>query len=390
MKLPPDPAPVEKEILDFFASNNFERSRRFAPGRYDPAILREFLSQLGNPQWRYRTFHIAGTVAKGSVTTLLARALVALGLRTGCYLSPHFVSLRERITLNGAPIPAADLARLWQFLCQQEGLEKLSFFDAMTAMAFLYFAEVRCDAAVIETGLGGRLDSTNNLKAEFAVLTPVGFDHMAILGDTLTAIAREKAGIIHAGQKVFSFPQHPEVLQVLKERCDTVSATLRTITPEGDDFNTQNRNFVLKLVYEYFRPDEKALHRIQAALAEPIFGRWSVLREKPRIIFDSAHNLPAVAALKVLLEREPNPCNVFINTMQERDLVAMVKLLQDLKKIRCFFFPMPQPQFYQDCPPGLIAASDNEICELISDPEKTHLFTGSMAIYAELRQHFGL
>jgi dihydrofolate synthase/folylpolyglutamate synthase len=390
---PPDPAPVEAEILQFFADRNFERSRRFSGNAYDPAILREYLATAGNPQLRYRTIHIAGTVGKGSATTMLSRALSAMGFRTGAYLSPHFVSLTERFLINDEPISAAALESAWQKLRANGRLETLSFFDAMTALSFSYFAEARCDFAVIETGLGGRLDSTNNLKAEAAVLTTIGMDHMNILGNSLAAIAGEKAGIIHPGQKVYSVPQEGEALRVIEARCHEVGAPLRIIQPVGDDFTSRNASFILQLIGMHLAPDAHRLALCRAAIGNPVFGRWSELASSPRIVFDGAHNAAGIAAISELVNRQPEAkCNIFLNTMRERDLGAFGEILQKQisKQINLYLFPMPEDNYYQDAPPPLSAVDDSAIRHLITEPQTLHLFTGSMGLYAELRRRFAL
>ena len=130
----PEPAPVEKEILAFFSQRNFERSRRFSPGAYDPTILRDHLAARKNPQYRYKTIHVAGTVGKGSATNHLSRGLVALGQKTGTYLSPHFVSLKERVLIDGAPVSDEGLGDAWLKLKETADVSRLSFFDAIRAL----------------------------------------------------------------------------------------------------------------------------------------------------------------------------------------------------------------------------------------------------------------
>lgn len=393
MKLPPDAAPFEAEILRFFADRNFERSRRFSGSAYDPTILRDYLAAAGNPQYKYRTIHVAGTVGKGSATTMLSRGLSAMGFRTGAYLSPHFVSLTERFVIDDEPISATALENAWQHLQAEGRLDTLSFFDAMTALAFEHFASARCDFAVIETGLGGRLDSTNNLEAEAAVLTTIGMDHMNILGGTLTAIATEKAGIIRPGQKVYCLPQQAEALRVIETRCREVGADLEIIHPVGEDFTSRNRDFILQLLKLHFTANEAHLSLCRSVLEEPVFGRWSELKNKPRIIFDGAHNAAGIGALCELVNRQPeSECNIFLNTMRERDLGAFGQmLLQKLqKKVQLYLLPMPDENYYQAAPRPLEPAEDATIRQLVREPQKLHLFTGSMGLYAEMRRRLAL
>lgn len=395
MSLPPDPAPVEAEIFEFFASRNFERSRRFAPGAYDPRHLKDFLGKLGNPQFQYQTIHVAGTVGKGSATTYLARALSAMGFKTGAYLSPHFVSLTERFTLAGAPMPGDALADLWRELRDRPELETLSFFDAMTALGFLYFARARCEWAVIETGLGGRMDSTNNLNARFAVITLIDLDHQNILGDSLEAIAREKAGIIHPGQTVYTVAQQAAADQVLRATCAEKGATFRTIETPAESYLLRNREFALAVIDDAFKPSAAQRQAVQSELDKPIFGRLSLLRDKPRVFFDGGHNEASMRALRDFVAARHEPaCNIFLNTMLERDLVKMTDILRagSGKAVNLFFFPMADKTYYTEAPAhaGLRMPPDAEISEMISAADYLNLFTGSMGIYKELKTRFAL
>ena len=201
------------EILQYFSSRNFEKSRRFSY-EYSPQPVKKALDELSKPQDTYNTIHIAGTVAKGSSVKLLSQMLIHEGFRVGSFYSPHLLRLNERMQVDHQEITNKDLSRLWKFIKKNLNVESLSFFDCITTIAFLYFREKKVDWAIIETGLGGRKDSTNNLKAHFSVITPIDLDHQHILGDTLEQIAFEKAGIIHS-QPIFSYPQHQEVANVL-------------------------------------------------------------------------------------------------------------------------------------------------------------------------------
>lgn len=395
LRLPPECGIIENEILDFFSERNFERSRRFTKGAYDPTILKQALGALSNPQFNYRTLHVAGTVGKGSAAVLLARALAVMGKRTGTYLSPHFVSLTERILVDEVPLEQNALANAWRLLRDKINVENLSFFDAMTAIAFQEFKRARCEWAVIETGLGGRLDSTNNLKANAAIITRIGLDHTAILGNTIAQIAAEKAGIMHAGQIVYTPPQEIEALQVLESRAREVGATLKIVEPVGEDFLAQNQSFVRQIVLDIFPDAQYYLPQIDAVLAEPIFGRWSELSKNPRILFDSAHNAVGMDALAQLVNRQrESHCIIFLNSMTERNLSDLIFLLKEKikKTVDFFLFPMPSRLYYTASPlPEILkAATDLGIKEEFSRHDTLFIFTGSMGIYKELRERFGL
>ena len=392
---PPDAAPVENEIFAYFADRNFERSRRFAPGAYDPQHLRNFLERLGSPQLKYKTIHIAGTVGKGSATAYLSRALTAMGFKTGAYLSPHFVSLTERFTMNGEPMPGHLLAELWHELLGYPEIQTLSFFDAMTALGFLYFARSECDWAVIETGLGGRLDSTNNLKSAFSVITRIGLDHQNILGGTIEKIASEKAGIIQKGQRIYSPPQQEEALGVLITTAMDTGAELVAIEVAGDTFVEANRDFALQVIADAMHPPMDMLAKIERELLRPVFGRWSTLSENPRIIFDGGHNTAAMEALAQLVNRQPEAeCNIFLNTMRERDLGGFCSTLRGAirKKLSLFLLPVENVSYYDEPPAtgDIHRIDDTRVKEIIRTPGALHLFTGSMGIYAEMRTRFAL
>lgn len=395
MILPPDPVPVEGEIFDFFASRNFERSRRFAPGAYDPQHLKKFLIKIGNPQFAYETIHVAGTVGKGSATTYLSRALTAMGFKTGAYLSPHFVSLTERFTIAGAAMPANALAALWRELKAYREFETLSFFDAMTALGFLYFARERCEWAVIETGLGGRMDSTNNLKARLAVITLIDFDHQNILGSTLDAIAREKAGIIHPGQTVYTVAQQAPAAHVLQTTCAEKAATLRLIETPAESYLLRNREFALAIIDDAFKLTEAQRQAVQSDLQKPIFGRLSLLRNTPRVFFDGGHNEASMRALCEFITAQAEPaCNIFLNTMTERDLIRMTDILRAVtgKNLNLYFLPIADPAYYSEAPAAarLGTLNDAAIRETIGVADQLNLFTGSMGIYKELKIRFAL
>ncbi len=192
----------------------------YAPEFYDLDRVRQLLSLLGEPQRSFRAIHIAGTKGKGSTAAMVESVLRAAGYRTGLYTSPHLHTFRERIQTCGALIPEADVARLvdrMKPLAAQ--VADITTFEIMTALAFAWFAEQGVQWAVVEVGLGGRLDATNVLTPAVAVITSISYDHMAILGETLSRIAAEKAGIIKAGVPVVSAPQSPEALSVIEEIC---------------------------------------------------------------------------------------------------------------------------------------------------------------------------
>jgi dihydrofolate synthase / folylpolyglutamate synthase len=190
------------------------------------------LAALGNPQRRVRAVLIAGTNGKGSTASTLASILIAAGVRTGLYTSPHLQRVNERIRINGAEIADDAFASLYfrvhdtaQKLMLDGRLPQLpSFFEILTAQALLYFAESNVELAVLEVGLGGRLDATNIVDPLASIITDISLDHTEWLGPTITAIAREKAGILRRGGTLITLPQHPEANQVLRETAAELGA----------------------------------------------------------------------------------------------------------------------------------------------------------------------
>ena len=203
------------EYLDSFL--NYEQITAYRyPEVFSLDRVEGLLRRLGNPHCRYPTLHVAGTKGKGSTCAFAASILSAVGLKTGLYTSPHLFSFRERMRINGEPIPGPELAEI---VCeiQPAASRDLTYFEVTTACAFLYFARAEVDAAVIEVGLGGRLDATNTLLPEVTAITPISLDHMSKLGNTLGEIAREKAGILKPGVPAVIAPQSKEAMRVIEQ-----------------------------------------------------------------------------------------------------------------------------------------------------------------------------
>jgi dihydrofolate synthase/folylpolyglutamate synthase len=202
----------------------------YAPEFYDLDRVRQLLTLMGEPQRVFRAVHIAGTKGKGSTAAMIESVLRAAGYRTGLYTSPHLHTFRERIQVAGELIPEDGLIRLveeMQPLVSQ--VEGVTTFEIITCLAFAWFAEQGVAWAVVEVGLGGRLDATNVLHPDVTVITPISYDHVAILGDTLAQIASEKAGICKSGVPLVSAPQPEEALATLRDVCDHQGAHLTLV-----------------------------------------------------------------------------------------------------------------------------------------------------------------
>ncbi len=234
--LTPDVNPVAQssamnranKFLQTLADYEKLRIVRYTSENFDLDRMRTMLKKLGNPQDAFRSVHVAGTKGKGSTCTMIASMLQACGYRVGLYTSPHLVDVRERIVVNGEQISANDFAKLTKLI--EPIATKIkphpTYFDALTAIAFKYFADQKVDIAVVETGLGGRLDSTNVLKPEVTALTSISKDHMQQLGHTLAKIAEEKAGIFKPGVPAVTVLQDPSVEPVLQRVAQKVGAPL--------------------------------------------------------------------------------------------------------------------------------------------------------------------
>jgi len=285
---------------------------------------RALLGALGDPQRRFRSVHVAGTNGKGSVCAMVERVLREAGVRTGLFTSPHLVDFRERIRVNGRWADAEWLdAALDRIAALPEGRDR-TFFEVVTALGFLYFAERGVEWAVVEVGLGGRLDTTNVLEPDVCAITSIGFDHTEILGDTLEMIAAEKAGIIKPGVPVVASSQVPEVARVLEETATRVRAPLRLdVAPHGAEAralldrlrespwgpitfdpstyavrtaqNTITALEVLRVLHEGpMSLSSGAVERGLAAARWP--GRFERCPSLPRLWWDGAHNLPGFQA----------------------------------------------------------------------------------------------
>lgn len=338
--------------------------------------MRAALAELGNPHRRYRTLHVGGTNGKGSVASTWASVLHHHGERAGLYTSPHLCSFRERVIIDGQPVPAPrliDAAAPLRPLARELGM---SFFEASTLLALAVFAEEEVDTACIEVGLGGRLDATNVIEPEVAAITNVALDHQDYLGDSLEEIAREKAGIIKPEIPVITAEGRPAVLSVLRERAARVGAPFHRIDPWRDiaelrlgpdgtrfsvrtadggllDLRTplpgahQATNAALAVRALQLLPRPPSPDAVRAGVATVRWpGRGQVHRVGGRLhIFDVAHNRAAVSALaRVLADlAPPRPLVVLAGILGDKDWSRMLPPLVDLADRVVFTIPASAP-----------------------------------------------
>jgi len=224
-------------IAYLYSLTDYEKIRieRYTPETYDLSRVERLLAAMGNPHTRFPAVHIAGTKGKGSAAAMCEACLRAAGYRTGFYISPHMHTFRERIQLAGRKIAREDVITLVEKARPLiERTPDVTYFEAITAIGFLYFARSEVDVAVVEVGLGGRLDATNVLTPEVSIITSLSLEHTYLLGDTLAKIAYEKAGIIKPGIPVVSAPQRAEAIKVLEVTSHERGAPLTVVGRDWD------------------------------------------------------------------------------------------------------------------------------------------------------------
>ena len=271
--------------------------------RPDLSRMEDFLNYLNQPQDQIKTIHVAGTNGKGSTTHMMASVLQQHGLRVGLYTSPHLKDFRERIKINGKPIDKVFVVDFVQKHLAYLESHSLSFFEMTVGLAFSYFSEKKVNIAVIEVGMGGRLDGTNLISPELSVITNIGFDHTQFLGNSLQAIAGEKAGIIKSRTPVVIGATQVETQAVFMEKAKALKAEIifadqMDATPfESDLKGTYQRQNIqtatvglqhLKGFDLHPKKIEKGLMNVVANTG--IEGRWQVLSDAPMIVADIAHN----------------------------------------------------------------------------------------------------
>ncbi|MBN1825310.1 MAG: bifunctional folylpolyglutamate synthase/dihydrofolate synthase [Candidatus Eisenbacteria bacterium] len=299
-------------------------------------LFREALARIGDPHLAYRTIIVAGTKGKGSTSLLIARLLSAHGIRTGLFTSPHLSNVRERIRLDNRPIGREDFADVLETLRDSfryfEGMgESRTFFETMAAAAFLHFRRVGVEAAVLEVGLGGRLDATNVAEPDLSVITPISRDHVRILGPNLIAIAGEKAGVIRPGRPLLIGKQRPRVVRFLRERAEAAGCPVQLygedfegrflgVDRRGTWFDYVERGAPPERIRLGLLGEHQAWNGATALAALPLFGvlpdrelvrkalrcsiwagRGEFLSRNPPVLLDGAHNGDSAEALARLV-----------------------------------------------------------------------------------------
>lgn len=315
-------------------------------------ILR-FSEKLGNPHKKFKTIHVAGTNGKGSVSHMLASVLQEAGYKVGLYTSPHLKDFRERIKINGTEISEEKVV---EFIDQNKSfLEKnqLSFFEMSVGLAFDHFFKEKVDVAVIEVGLGGRLDSTNIITPLLSVITNIGLDHTDMLGNTLAVIAYEKAGIIKSGIPVVIGENHPETKRVFENIASKISAEITfaedlivekynsDLTGSYQLKNIQTVVAAFKVINEKFSVSEENLKSglLKVKTNTGLRGRWEIIHLEPKVICDTAHNAEGLFyALNQLVKEEYDKLHIVLGVVNDKDLK---KILPLFPKEAVYYFCKP-------------------------------------------------
>jgi len=383
------------------------------------------LSHLGNPHYSFKSIHIAGTNGKGTTSSLISSSLIASGYKTGLYTSPHLLRINERIKISGEEISDEEIYKyaviIDNIITSNKDLRP-TYFDILTAIAFLYFADSPVDIAVVETGLGGKLDSTNVLVPEVSVITEISIDHASVLGSTIELIAAEKAGIIKSGIPVVSLCTDKSAAGIVESAAEMNNSPAYII---GKDFNTDhitdyengyefNYSFnqipeILEGITIPLRPEhqvknaaaaltalmllrEKGYSGITSSLLLNAFsnitlpGRFQVLERSPLILFDAAHNYSALLNLFDCIDR-------YYSRMKLRIILSImgdkinddVRLLLYQKKDSILYFIFQDDRLYIpfDGEFRQITSEIEVIAQFIASSGENDLilFTGTFRLY---------
>ena len=312
--------------------------------KHDLQATWDLMDYLGHPENTFKTIHVAGTNGKGSTSHALASVFQAHGYTVGLYTSPHLKDFRERVRLNGAMIPQADVLHFVQKHQPWFQEHQCSFFEMTVGLAFDYFRRTQPDIAIIETGMGGRLDSTNVITPELSIITNIGHDHQKFLGDTLERIAGEKAGIIKAGVPIVIGETQPETAPVFRAKAEEMGASitfaedLNLPVPDSDlQGPYQPKNLItVSAALRVYRSLEGSLPLKDELVAEGLLqvqkttglrGRWQIISENPKIILDGGHNEEAIRYIVERMKTETEGTMHFVlGFVNDKDLSKIIPL----------------------------------------------------------------
>ena len=306
-----------KETLDWmFAQLPMYQREGKTAFKKDLTNILAFSKELNSPEKKFKSIHVGGTNGKGSTSHMLASILQEAGYKVGLYTSPHLKSFTERIRINGNEIPKRKVSSFINkhktFLEQQ----KLSFFEMTVGLAFDYFADEKVDIAIVEVGLGGRLDSTNIITPEVSVITNIGLDHTQFLGETLAEIAFEKAGIIKKNTPVVIGERQLEVEAVFIKKAKELGSGIRFASEDETDYKTDllgdyqksNSKTAIRAIKELkgfkISKDNISYGLLNVVKNTNLKGRWQILQDNPKVIYDTAHNAEGLKIVLSQLKKE--------------------------------------------------------------------------------------
>ncbi len=378
--------------------------------------IEAFCAKIGNPHLSLSCIHVAGTNGKGTVSSMLSAVLQEQGYKTGLYMSPHLITVHERFKINGQPCTDDDLLGFFSYYESTILESSLTYFELLTAFGFWLFAQHKVEIAIIEVGLGGRLDATNIITPIVSVITSIGMDHKDVLGDTFALIAREKAGIIKPNVPVVIGDLPDDALHVIQKLAEFHEAPLqsiRSISHESNQFDTFvndlypgvtfkldfkgiiniKNTLLVKLVFKkiknFFPVSEQALRRGlgNARSLSGLKGRFERIHPTFAWYFDGAHNEEAFFWLKQSLKYlyKPENCIIVCTFMADKDYPTLLNLYSEFKDI--YFFELNHPRaakFEQikaispNCKP---LDDGNFSKELANFKDDVVIFTGSFYFY---------
>jgi dihydrofolate synthase/folylpolyglutamate synthase len=397
--------------------------------------VERILDAVGNPHREIQAIHIGGTNGKGSTAAMMSSILQKEGYRVGLYTSPHLVRFTERIKVNGKEIEEAEVAALTESM--KEEIEAagvappFTFFDFTTAMALSYFNRKLVDLAILEVGLGGRLDSTNVVDPLISIITNIAKDHEGVLGKTISKIAREKAGIIKKGRPLITADTQPQVLRLFSKTCQgrgspffRVGKQFRYVRAEDGDFDYEGLHRKLWSIHLNLKGYHQAVNATTALGAMEVLedlgypvstgamidglrevdwpGRLELVSSSPRVVLDGAHNPAGALVLKESLEKEfqYHHLILLVGIMKDKDIQSMLHLLAPLAD----HIILTQPHTDRATPPALLkkALDPNgkkaEIAEdlkeaierglALTGEEDLLCITGSLYTVGEARAYF--
>ena len=445
-----------QEALDYlysFIDYSIERSFRYSPELFELSRVSDLLSRLGNPHTQYPSVQIAGTKGKGSVGAFIESCLRSAGLRTGLYTSPHLQHFTERIRVNGSEIEKPELVELVDEIKDiVPQVPDLTTYELITAMGFLYFAHQEIDIAVLEVGLGGRLDGTNVITPLTSVITSISYDHMHLLGNRLSDIASEKAGIIKEGIPVVSSPQQYEVEVLLKEQARQKSAPLvlvgRDLLFASLEHSLAGQSFYLwsaeeqasmnayiesgntggwsparfetsllgyhqisnaATAYAAIKEIEKAGFEIDERAIREGFrnttwpGRFQVLSRTPTVVVDCAHNRDSALKLRIALDDYFPGQNVTLifGASEDKDIAGILtELMPRASRVVLTQAVHPRaasPEFLKEFTRTYgravelispVSAAFDAVMKSVAEDEVV-LATGSLFVVGEILEHWG-